>query len=78
LAHAVPFSSTSDLDAGRHSLKLKWRILGMKKFAYGALVLTLALIALPNGAMAATKTRDNLQAGFNGDARRRPCDRQTQ
>src|ERR1019366_4174424 len=41
---------------------------GMKKFAYSALVLTLALIALPNGAMAATKTLDNLQAGFNGES----------
>ena len=40
----------------------------MKKFAYSALVLTLALIALPNGAMAATKTLDNLQAGFNGES----------
>ena len=40
----------------------------MKKLAYSALVLTLALIALPNGAMAATKTLDNLQAGFNGES----------
>ena len=40
----------------------------MKKFAYSALVLTLALIALPNVAMAATKTLDNLQAGFNGES----------
>lgn len=40
----------------------------MKKFAYSALVLTLALIALPNGAMAATKTLDNLQTGFNGES----------
>ena len=40
----------------------------MKKFVYSALVLTLALIALPNGAMAATKTLDNLQAGFNGES----------
>lgn len=40
----------------------------MKKFAYSALVLTLALIALPNGAIAATKTLDNLQAGFNGES----------
>ncbi|HYM74351.1 MAG TPA: ferritin family protein [Candidatus Dormibacteraeota bacterium] len=40
----------------------------MKKFVYCALVLTLALIALPNGAMAATKTLDNLQAGFNGES----------
>jgi rubrerythrin len=40
----------------------------MKTFAYIALVLTLALIALPNGAMAATKTLDNLQAGFNGES----------
>jgi len=40
----------------------------MKKFAYSALMLTLALIALPNGAMATTKTLDNLQAGFNGES----------
>ena len=40
----------------------------MKKFAYSALVLTLALIALPNGAMATNKTLDNLQAGFNGES----------
>ena len=40
----------------------------MKKFAYSALVLTLALMALPNGAMAATKTLDNLQTGFNGES----------
>jgi len=40
----------------------------MKKFAYSALVLTLALMALPNGAMAATKTLDNLQAAFNGES----------
>jgi len=40
----------------------------MKKFAYIALVLNLALIALPNRAMAATKTLDNLQAGFNGES----------
>ncbi len=40
----------------------------MKKFAYSALVLTLALIVLPNGALAATKTLDNLQAAFNGES----------
>jgi len=40
----------------------------MKNFAYSALVLTLALMALPNGAMAATKTLDNLQAAFNGES----------
>ncbi len=40
----------------------------MKKFAYSALVLTLALMALPNGVMAATKTLDNLQAAFNGES----------
>jgi rubrerythrin len=40
----------------------------MKKFASSALVFTLALIALPNGAMAATKTLDDLQAGFNGES----------
>jgi rubrerythrin len=68
LAHAVPPSSASDLDAGRDSLKLKWRILDMKKFTYSALVLTLALIVLPNGALAATKTLDNLQAAFNGES----------
>lgn len=44
----------------------------MKKFAYSALVLTLALIALPNGAMAATKTLDNLQTGFNGESNANP------
>src|SRR5450759_5544610 len=41
---------------------------GMKKFAYSVLALTLALIALPNRAAAATKTLDNLQAGFNGES----------
>jgi rubrerythrin len=41
---------------------------GMKKFAYSLLALTLALIALPNRAAAATKTLDNLQAGFNGES----------
>jgi len=40
----------------------------MKKFAYSVLALTLALIVLPNGAIAATKTLDNLQAGFNGES----------
>ena len=40
----------------------------MKKFTYSALVLTLALIVLPNGAVAATKTLDNLQAAFNGES----------
>ncbi len=40
----------------------------MKKLACSALALTLALIALPNGAVAATKTLDNLQAGFNGES----------
>ena len=40
----------------------------MKKFAYSPLVLTLALIALPNEAMAATQTLDNLQSGFNGES----------
>jgi rubrerythrin len=68
LAHAVPLSPASDLDTGRHSLKLKWRRLDMKKFTYSALVLTLALIVLPNGALAATKTLDNLQAAFNGES----------
>jgi rubrerythrin len=38
----------------------------MKKIAYS--VHALALIVLPNGAMAATKTLDNLQAGFNGES----------
>ena len=36
----------------------------MKKVAYSALVLALALIALPNVAMAATKNRDAVQS-FN-------------
>ena len=40
----------------------------MKKFTYSALALTLALIALPNRATAATKTLDNLQAAFNGES----------
>ena len=40
----------------------------MKNFGYCALVLTLALIALPNGAMAATNTLDNLQTGFTGES----------
>ncbi len=39
-----------------------------KKSAYGALVLTLVLIVLPNGALATTKTLDNLQAAFNGES----------
>ena len=39
----------------------------MKKFVYSVLALT-PLIALPNGAIAATKTLDNLQAGFNGES----------
>jgi rubrerythrin len=43
-------------------------ILGMKKFAYSAFVLTLGLIALPNRVMAASKTLDNLQTGFNGES----------
>ena len=40
----------------------------MKKLAYSAFALTLALIALPNRAAAATATLDNLQAGFNGES----------
>ena len=40
----------------------------MGKFAYTVLALTLALIALPSGATAATTTLDNLQAGFNGES----------
>ena len=40
----------------------------MEKFAYSLLALTLALTALPSGATAATKTLDNLQAGFNGES----------
>ena len=44
----------------------------MKKFTYSALVLTLALIVLPNGAVAATKTLDNLQAAIQ---RRKQCPR---
>ena len=40
----------------------------MRKSAYSVLTLTLALLALPNVAMAATKTLDNLQAGFNGES----------
>ena len=40
----------------------------MGKFAYTVLALTLALIALPGGATAATTTLDNLQAGFNGES----------
>ena len=43
----------------------------MKKFAYSALVLTLALIALPSGAIAATKTLDDLETGFNGESNAR-------
>jgi len=38
------------------------------KVVYSALVLTLALIALPTVAMAATKTLDNLQTAFNGES----------
>jgi rubrerythrin len=68
LAHAVPYSRASDLDTDRRSLKLKWRILGMKKFAYSALAITLALMGLPSGAAAATTTLDNLQAGFNSES----------
>ena len=40
----------------------------MEKFAYSLLALTLALVALPSGAIAATTTLDNLQAGFNGES----------
>ena len=40
----------------------------MRKFAYSALVIALALTALPNMAKAATTTLDNLQAGFNGES----------
>ena len=40
----------------------------MGKFAYTVLALTLALIALPSRATAATTTLDNLQAGFNGES----------
>ena len=40
----------------------------MEKFAHGLLVLTLALVALPGSAVAATTTLDNLQAGFNGES----------
>ena len=40
----------------------------MEKFAHGLLVLTLALVALPSSATAATTTLDNLQAGFNGES----------
>ena len=40
----------------------------MEKFTYSVLALTLALIALPSGATAATTTLDNLQAGFNGES----------
>ena len=40
----------------------------MERFAYSLLALTLALIALPSGAAAATTTLDNLQAGFNGES----------
>src|SRR5450756_995798 len=40
----------------------------MERFAYSVLALTLALIALPSGAAAATTTLDNLQAGFNGES----------
>ena len=43
----------------------------MKTFAFSVLALTLALIALPNGAIAATNTLDNLQAGFNGESNAR-------
>jgi rubrerythrin len=38
------------------------------KVVYSALVLTLALFALPTVAMAATKTLDNLQTAFNGES----------
>ena len=40
----------------------------MKKFAYSVLTLALALIILPNGAIAAMTTLDNLQTGFNGES----------
>ena len=40
----------------------------MEKFAYSLLALTLALIALPSKAAAATKTLDNLQTAFNGES----------
>jgi rubrerythrin len=40
----------------------------MERFTHTLLALTLALIALPIGAAAATTTLDNLQAGFNGES----------
>ena len=40
----------------------------MKQFTYSLLALTLALLALPRGAAAATPTLDNLQAAFNGES----------
>ena len=43
----------------------------MEKFTYGLLALTLALVALPSGAAAATKTLDNLQTAFNGESNAR-------
>jgi rubrerythrin len=39
----------------------------MEKFVYSVLALMLSLIALPSRAAAASKTLDNLQAGFNGE-----------
>jgi rubrerythrin len=68
LAHAVPYSIASDLDTGSPFVEIEWRILSMEKFACSVLALTLALIALPSGATAATTTLDNLQAGFNGES----------
>lgn len=40
----------------------------MEKFASILLVLAVALIALPTGAAAASKTMDNLQAAYNGES----------
>lgn len=40
----------------------------MEKFASILLVLAVALIALPTGAAAASKTIDNLQAAYNGES----------
>jgi rubrerythrin len=69
LASAVPDSAVSDLNAviafhGNGETD-------MEKFTYGLLALTLALVALPSGAAAATKTLDNLQTAFNGESNAR-------
>ena len=60
--------SSSDPIQDRHSNQNGEDQFSMEKFAYSLLAITLALVALPSGAVAATTTLDNLQAAFNGES----------